>query len=262
MHPRVPPAVPHVWSIEPSVNPWNAAWDKGAPDELRQFLLEVLLTPTQAAKHSSSSERQLQKLSVPAPAPDSPSKATSPVCRPEAARSKEVTAAVVESTAAPVINDHSSGSQDTITDRSMGSSAATSTAAFSHAPGAQQASAAEAPLQTLSSRKRSREGSEQTDAQTAPDILPTQPATGRPAKKTKRSTESKSAKPALSSTETAQAAKDGIVFAKYARFAPWPAQVTMRLLGLPCFALALAQLVHTDCLPKVDMLTFVAVFGC
>lgn len=247
VHPLVSPAVPDVWRIEPSVNPWNAAWDKGAPDELRQFLLEVLLPPRQTATHSSSSEWQQQTLSVPAPAPVSPSKAASPVRLPEASRSKELTAAVVETTAAPVSNEHSSGSLDTITDRSMGSSAATSTAAFPYAPGAQQTSAAEAPLQTLSSRKRSREGSEQTDAQTAPDILPTQAVTGRPAKKTKRFTGSKSAKPALSSDEISQAAKDGVVFAKYARFAPWPAQVIMY--SLPCLALpwCLHKWLTADC---------------
>ena len=228
-HPLVPPqppVAPPVWSIEPSAEPWNSAWDIEAPDELNQFLLEVLLTPTQAFKHSSRSEQHQQNLSVPAPAPDLLSKVASPVDRPNASRSKGVTTAEAEAAAAPGSSEPASVSLDTVTDNSVDSDAATSTAAFSHAVSAQQTKAATAPSQTPSSRKRSRAGSEQTDAQTAPDILHSQPANGRPSKKVKRATGSKSAKPVLSSAEIAQAAKDGVVFAKFARFAHWPTQVS------------------------------------
>ena len=228
-HPLVPlqpPDVPSIWSVEPSSDPWNAAWDTEAPEELKQFLLEVLLTPNQTSKGSSRSEQHKQNLSVPAPVPDLLSKATSPVDLSSGARSRGVTTAEAKAAAAPGNSKHPSVSLDTVTDRSVDSIAATSTATFLHAPSAQQRGAVKALLQTPSSRKRSRAGSEQTDAQTAADALHTQPTIGRPSKKVRQATGSNSAKLVLSAAEIAQAAKDGVVFAKFARFTPWPAQVS------------------------------------
>ena len=221
-----PPVAPPVWSVEPSSDPWNAAWDTEAPNELQQFLLEVLLTPNQTSKHSSSPEQHQHNPLVPAPVPNLPSKSASLVSHPTGSTSKGVTTAEAELAAAPGSSEHPSVSLDTVTDRSVDSNAATSTAAFSHAPGVQQRDAAKAWLQTPSSRKRSRAGSEQTDTQTACDTLHSQPSLGRPSKKVRRATGSKSANAVLSLAEIAQAAKDGVVFAKFARFAPWPAQVS------------------------------------
>ena len=227
-HPLVPPqppVAPPLRSIEPSADPWNAAWDTEAPDELKQFLLEVLLTPIQASKRSSSSEQHQQNLSLPAPVPELFSKATDPVDRPNSSRTKGVTAAAAEA-AAPGSSEPASVSLDTVTDRSVDSNAATSTATFLRAASAQHTDSARAQLQTPSSSRRRRAGSEQTDAQTAPDSLHSQPAIGRPSKKIKLTDRGKAAKPVLSSAEITQAAKDGVVFAKFARFAPWPAQVS------------------------------------
>ena len=227
MHPLVPlqpPVVPPIWSVEPSSDPWNAAWDTEAPEELRLFLLEVLLTPNQTSKGSSGSEQHKQNLSVPAPVPGLPSKATSPVDLLSGARSKGV--AKTKAAAAPGSSEDPSVSLDTVTDCSVDSVAATSTATCLHAPSAQQRGAAKALLQMPSSRKRSRAGNEHTVAQAVPDTLYTQPTIGRPSKKVRRATGSKSAKAVLSPAEIAQAAKDGIVFAKFARFPPWPAQVS------------------------------------
>lgn len=262
-HPPVSPQpylVPSIWSIEPSADPWNAAWDTEAPEELKKFLLEVLLTPIQTSKRSCTSGQHQQNLSVSAPAPDLLSKATRPVDLPTG---KADTTAEAEAATAPGSSEHPSVSLDTVTDRSADSGAATSTAAFSHASSAQQRDAPKALLQTPSSRKRSRAGSEQTDAQIAPDTLQCQPSFGRPPKKVRQATGSKSAAPVPSSDEIAQAAKDGIVFAKFARFAPWPAQVSRQLdvwSGLLCCSAGTTDSELTQSV--ANMLLIVAIVHC
>ena len=217
--PPQPPVVPPVWSIEPSADPWNTSWDTEAPDDLKSFLLDVLLMPNQSSKHISGAEQHKQNLEM---ALDSSTKAASPA---SLSQNKGATTVLAEVPALQGGAEQPSASLQTLSDHSMDSDAATATADFIHASGPQQRRAGKPSLQTPSSRKRSRELSEQTDAQTAPDILVTQSAVGRPAKKFKGATGSKSAKPKLSSAEVAQAAKDSVVFAKFARFAHWPAQV-------------------------------------
>ena len=208
------PVIQPTLNIEPSADPWGAPWDAGAPDELKRFLLEVLLTSSQAPKYQTCPLQPDQGRPMPGLPPDSSSKAPSPVIA-RTAVTKPMTACTQELSA----------SLETLSASSANSDAATEIADFSHAPNTQPPCNSIASSPSFVSRKRSQAESEQTDAQTVLNASVAQHPVGRPAKKAKKSTGNKSAKPALTPTELAQAAKVGVVFAKFARFAHWPAQV-------------------------------------
>lgn len=209
---------PASWNVEPSADPWATSWDAAAPDDLKRFLFEVLLTPSQASKHQPCTQQPSQGLAMPGLPPDSSSKAASPVMK-IAVQTQGVTKP--SAACAP----EQSASLQTLSACSANSDAATAIADFSHASNTQLPYDSRASSQTSTSRKRSQADSEQTDAQTAPQSSVVQQPMGRPAKKVRGSARSNSAKPLLTPSALAQAAEDGMVFAKFATFAYWPAQV-------------------------------------
>ncbi|KAL3130718.1 hypothetical protein ABBQ38_000067 [Trebouxia sp. C0009 RCD-2024] len=256
--------------MEQTADPWKTSWDTAAPDDLSDFLHDVLLKPIQPSKPSS----RLHKQDMPAPQIPLrvPSNSSSHVRLPKAADSRCMPTNFGGATAAPSAVQQPPLSLDTPADRSPDSQATSATADFSHAYTAQptgaqetqavtatadfrqatrpqpteaqksQAAAASADfsgassaqptagpsasLQTPGIRKRTRSASRQTDAQAMPDNSTTQPAVEQPSKKMKGPTGRSSARPVLSPGEVAQAARDGVVFAKFAKFAHWPAQVS------------------------------------
>lgn len=221
--PPPPPVARTAWNMEPSADPWTASWDTAAPEELSGFLLDVLLTPSLTTDPNASSGLPREDFSGPQMAPHLPPKAKSSVRSPKPSDRNCMTTSLGGGTAAPGAIQPPLASLDTLSHPSLESQAATAPADFSHVSRGHPTEPVTAPLQAPSSRKRSRARSERTDVQIAATNASTQPAVGRPAKKMKGAT---AAKPVLSRGEIAQAAKDGIVFAKFARFAPWPAQVS------------------------------------
>ena len=209
-------------NTQPSTDPFSAAWDAGSPDERGRFLQDVLVTPVRLPSHFTCLSQQQQQQQTPHSSSMAPSLAV-PAVPAEEVRESEVGKHSVAAIQAPSV------SQETVSVCSTDSDAATVTADFSHASSAQPGRAVRASLQTASSQKRSRAESEQTDAQTAPPIIATQRHVGRPAKKKRGLAEGKPTKKKLMSAEVVQAARERLVFAKYARFAYWPAQVSLQI---------------------------------
>ncbi|KAL3138753.1 hypothetical protein ABBQ32_005598 [Trebouxia sp. C0010 RCD-2024] len=256
--------------MEPSADPWKASWDTAAPDDLSDFLLDVLLKPTQPCKPSSRPRLHKQDMPTPHIPQRMSSNAPSHVHLPKASDSRCVPASLGGVTAAaPSALQQPIPCLDTPSERSPDSQAVTAMADFPQASGDQpteapesQAAAATADFsqafrgqpteawdsqvaaasadvsnaqptagpnvsqQTPGIKKRTRSASRQTDAQAMTDNSTTQPAVERPPKKMKGPTGRSSLRPVLSPGEVAQAARDGVVFAKFAKFAHWPAQVS------------------------------------